>query len=323
MKTCNLCKTSVRDDANFCTFCGSKIQSFSELIKEKQNEMFSSNKQDSSEDKKFYNESLLIEVERFKRNSLMLISIFMILIMSLVFSLFFNGNDSKNKINAGENTIHIGEPVEKLYEYTYEFEIFEDDLKKQEYFNLFDDVSKKIPINREMFMQMYNAMGNLNMDKNKVFPFSLKRDLDGNNIYKFFYGGQEFNATFNNENKLLNIKNSLNENIFDNGQVVKNLNEFLVGYDEMFEVGRISKMIVNLIHSNPTISKFPNIKNEQQGWNMTLNGNVITVNSYVDSRSKLGTKIRDKFTVVLQKNENGYKLLDLVFNGEKSNKLIY
>ncbi len=322
MKNCSLCKTEVKDDANFCMFCGSKIQSLSELIKEKQNEMFSIDKKDLDDNEKFYNESLAFEVERIKRNSLILISVFMVLIISLIFSLFFNWNDSKNKINASENIIQ-SEPIEKLYEYTYEFEIFEDDLKKQEYFNLFNDVSKKIPINREMFMQMYNAMSSLDIDKYKVFPFSLKRDLDGNNVYKFFYGGQEFNAVFDNENKLLNVKNSLGENVFENGQVVKNLNEFLVGYDEMLEVGRISKMIVNLIHKNPTISKFPDIKNEQQSWNMTLNENVITVNSHVDSRNKVGIKIRDKFTVVLQKNENGYKLLDLIFNGEKSNKLIY
>lgn len=82
-------------------------------------------------------------------------------------------------------------------------------------------------------------------------------------------------------------------------------------------------MIINLIHDEPTISKFPSVTNQQYLWNITVQNNLITVVSYVDHRSEKGGKIRENFKIILKKDGTGYKIVDLIFNGEKSEKIIY
>lgn len=319
MKSCSVCKTTVRDEANFCTFCGSRIQSLSDMISEKQNELFSNENKYSEESTNLYNNTLSIEVDKIKRNSLMLILIFMFLVLSL---LLIN-NNVKNVITKEEYIIQSNDPIENIYEYGNDFGISEDGIKQEENSNFINGDNQQSSFNQEMYTQMSDALNALNIDKSRVTSVSFKKGLEGNNIYRFSYNSHLFNAEFDPENRLKFIKNSLNQNIFENGQVIKNLDEFVISYEEMLEINKISKMIINLIHKKPIISKFPNIKKQQYAWNITLQNGSIIVNSYVDSYGKHGSKIRDKFIIVLEKNGNRYKLLDLIYNGEKSNKIIY
>ena len=78
VKSCNVCKTVVKDNDNFCTFCGSKIQSLSELIQEKRNEMLLNDNKESIDN--FNNGFLSTEVRKFKRNR-------RTLVLSLIFLL--------------------------------------------------------------------------------------------------------------------------------------------------------------------------------------------------------------------------------------------
>ena len=119
------------------------------------------------------------------------------------------------------------------------------------------------------------------------------------------------------------VYNSNGEKVFEDGQVIKSIEEFLVSYEDMLNISKISKMIINLIHDEPTISKFPSIINQQYLWNITVQNNLITVVSYVDHRSEKGGKIRENFKIILKKDGSRYKIVDLIFNGEKSEKIIY
>ncbi len=320
MKSCSVCKTKVNDSANYCTFCGSKIQSLSDMINEKQNELFSYDKKDIEESKNLYNDTLSIEVEKIKRNSL----IYMLLFMLLLLSLFLINNKNNKVITTKEEyIIHSKDPIGHIYEFTYDFNIGDKNINSQGNSNFINNNDHKTSSNKEIYTQITDSFNALNIDKNKIVSKSFKNDLEGNKIYSFSYNSHGFNALFDKQNKLKFIKNSLNENIFENGNVIKNLNEFVVPYDDMLEINKISKMIINLIHEKPIISKFPNIKKEQYAWNMTLENNNIVVKSYVDSYNKHGSNHRDTFMIILEKNNNNYKLLDVVFNGEKSNKIIY
>lgn len=43
----------------------------------------------------------------------------------------------------------------------------------------------------------------------------------------------------------------------------------------------------------------------------------------MDHRSEKGGKIRENFKIILKKDGSIYKIVDLIFNGEKSEKIIY
>ena len=348
VKSCNVCKTVVKDNDNFCTFCGSKIQSLSELIQEKRNEMLLNDNKESIDN--FNNGFLSTEVRKFKKNRrtlvlsliFLLIAIFLGLLLgnqidgenvqseNVVIESQLDKNDYENVYNNGNNVAYKQEQenlfdgeFKPINEMEYNFQNNKGMENTQEYLTPSGNVSEKVSMSVERFLQFYNATDSLKMDRDKILFTSLVRDLNGKDLCKFVYNAHQFTASYGDNDKLLYIMNSFGEKVFEDGQVIKSIEEFLVSYEDMLNISKISKMIINLIHDEPTISKFPSIINQQYLWNITVQNDLITVVSYVDHRSEKGGKIRENFKIILKKDGSRYKIVDLIFNGEKSEKIIY
>lgn len=351
VKSCNICKTVVKDNDNFCTFCGSKIQSLSELIQEKRNEMLLNDNKESIDN--FNNGFLSSEVRKFRRNRKNLVLSLIFLLIAIILGLLLaNQIEQKNVQDENNENVVIESQLNKN-DYDNVYNNWNNDADKQEQEKLFYDEFKpineikynfqnnkvmgniqeylipyvssdeKVSMIRDMFLQLYNATDSLKMDRDKILFVSLTKDLDGKDLCKFIYNAHQFTASYRDDDKLLYIINSLGEKVFEDGQVVKSIYEFLLPYEDMLNISKISKMIINLIHDEPTISKFPSISNQQYSWNITAQNNLITVVSYVDHRSENGEKIRENFKIILEKDGNRYKIIDLIFNGEKNTKIIY
>lgn len=354
MKTCNICKTVVRDDANFCTFCGSKIQTLEELINEKRSELNikegdldcdinnktnSSQKQDEEKQ------------ERDKINFLILVGSLIFLLLITLISFIPNAKDNKDTHKDYEV---IQEQIDKNdYQGAYEnidkflqehenskyneelIKIKEDisdkinDLPKDfnnesdnNYVSLMDEEDKK-SIDENILNQLYDATTKLNMDKDRVKLTSLTTNSKGEDIFSFSYNGHKFNATYDNNDSLVYIKNSENDKVYENGQVIIDVGSFIVSHEEMINLSKVSKMIVNLVHKEPTISKFPDINENQYAWNIICKDNVITITSNVFYVNDNSVSVRENFKIVLRREGEGYKLLDLIINGVKSREILY
>lgn len=354
MKTCNICRTVVRDDANFCTFCGSKIQTLEELINEKRNELnikegdlnLSTNNEANSAQKDDKEKQ-----ERDKINFLILVASLIFLLLITLISFIPNAKDNREIYDDYQV---IQEQIDKqdyqgAYEnidkflQEYEDSKYEEELTKikenisgkinilqkdfniesdNNYVSLIDEKDKK-GVDENILNQLYDATTKLNMDKERVNLTSLTTNSKGEDIFSFSYNGHKFNATYDNNDSLLYIKNSENNKVYENGQVMIDIGSFIVSHEEMKNLSKVSKMIVNLVHKEPTISKFPDINENQYAWNIICKENVITITSNVFYVNNHNVSVRENFKIVLMREGEGYKLLDLIINGVKSREILY
>ena len=273
VKSCNVCKTVVKDNDNFCTFCGSKIQSLSELIQEKRNEMLLNDNKESIDN--FNNGFLSTEVRKFKRNRRTLVLSLIFLLIAIFLSLL-SGNQKEQKNVQSENVVIESQLDKNDYENVYnngnnvadkqeQENLFDGEFKPinemeynfqnnkvvgntQEYLTPPGNVSEKVSMSGDMFLQLYNATDSLKMDRDKILFTSLVRDLNGKDLCKFVYNAHQFTASYGDNDKLLYIMNSFGEKVFEDGQkqmvkdgfMVDALN-FMNSYQpvEIFEDGRI------------------------------------------------------------------------------------
>ena len=313
MKSCSLCKTVVRDDANFCTFCGTKIQTLNEMIDEKHNEFIKNNIDFANNNKtNVINEDLDFEDTKPQKTRTIFILILCILFLSLILNLLVS--DSRNDISLGTVKVEASDSkyIEKFLgeiEVNYEFSLKKD--------------SKMPLINSFMFSQLEDAFEHLEIDSKKVSSLNFNKTNDGNYSVRFNYDNQKFEAFYNESGELMSINNAFNDKIFERENMEEISGISNVPYEDMLLLSEISKKIINLIHNYPTISKFPSITNEQQYWKMLSEEDIITVSSHVNSKNENGIILRDKFKIKFVKDGEGYKIVDLIFNGDKSNKLVY
>ena len=216
VKSCNVCKTVVKDNDNFCTFCGSKIQSLSELIQEKRNEMLLNDNKESIDN--FNNGFLSTEVRKFKRNRrtlvlsliFLLIAIFLGLLVgnqidgenvqkeNVVIESQLDKNDYGDVYNNGNNVADKQEQenlfdgeFKPINEMEYNFQNNKVVGNTQEYLTPPGNVSEKVSMSGDMFLQLYNATDSLKMYRDKILFTSLVRDLNGKDLCKFVYNAQD------------------------------------------------------------------------------------------------------------------------------------
>lgn len=78
---------------------------------------------------------------------------------------------------------------------------------------------------------------------------------------------------------------------------VKELESKTINYDDMSAYYIMAKEIVESGLKNPRSADFPSIVARPEEIAMSKNGNVIAVQSYVDSKNSFGTSVRSKWTV--------------------------
>ena len=78
---------------------------------------------------------------------------------------------------------------------------------------------------------------------------------------------------------------------------VKELESKTINYDDMSAYYIMAKEIVESGLKNPRSADFPSIVARPEEISMSKNGNVIAVQSYVDSKNSFGTSVRSKWTV--------------------------
>lgn len=350
MKKCNICKTVVRDDANFCTFCGSRIQTLEEIINEKRNQLNIEGNLDCYENK-IDNSSLTINEDKRERDKIHVLILIGALILLLLITFISFIPNAKSDENIHREYKIIQSQLDKndykgAYENIDKFLQEHDDSKyKEELSKIKDDILDKIKIlspnfniesglintgltdNKDIYenisSQLYDAVIKLNMNKEKIILMSLITNSKGEDILSFSYNAHKFNAVYDNDNRLLYIKNNEDDKVYEDGQVLLDIGSFTVSNEEMVNLSKVSKMIVNLVHEEPTISKFPDINENQSSWNITCKDNVITITSNVFYVNNHSVGVYENFKIVLVRDGEGYKLLDLIINGIKSSDILY
>ena len=340
MKTCSVCnKTLINENESMCETCGSKIKSLNNLLQNKVEKeevpVVEHNNINYKVTKNFKNTGVLIEEEeRIKRNKLILICLSLLLFLGLMLNVLLessvmNGGNIKytpeiSNLKDNSNYIYdFNNEIKKKNKYDYVAYLkYSDDYKRIiNNKDLLEINNNGIYINENKLRQLYDACKNLLIDTNKVVLISSSKDISGNSLYEFIYDAQKFNV-FYDKDTISYISNGTNDKIFENGNVVKSVDEFLIPYDQMKEIVRISKSIINLIHIEPTISKYANLDDGKGNWIIFNRDGLITVLSHVKYVNG-GKTIKDNFEINLTKTGNGYKLVNLIYDDVKSNKLIY
>lgn len=347
MKSCHVCKTLVDEDEKFCTFCGNKFQTLSEFIDQKRDEVLFLN---SNEELRINNigiKLLSYEIEKFMKFKIGSFLVFILLFLCLIFGFYIQNEykayldyqtiqkdlerndyekaqiDIDRFLNSYGESSHVGELIKIRNEISHEVDRILNEKMTKEYLSQFDKIGENVSMSGDEVLKLYNVANLMGMDKNKIEILDFNKIEDGHDCCKFVYGNHGFSAYYGENGDVVNVKNSMEEDIFNSGQVVKPINEFLVSDLEGYDIIRISKMIINLIHDDPRVSKFPNSIGEKYFWNITKSDNKIFVSSHVKYKNQNYENIVEDFQIILEKNSTGYKLIDLIFNGEKSEKIIY
>lgn len=334
MRKCSVCSKNLLDDEeNVCKSCNSKIENLNHLLDNnpKKNMISSDIKQESKYIKTDY---LVNDVEKGRNNrKILLVLAFLFLLMVLSMELIRINNaseikkyESLNK-NVGVSDYNISSNEDtvknKVVEYKYSYNLddfvnYKDNVRNKE---VFKKIGDQVKLNENQLKELNKAFDGLLMDTSKVEILSSNKDISGKKIYKILYDTQKLNALFEND-KLIYISNILNEKLYEDDKVNKTFDKFLLELDKMKEIINISKKIINLVNVEPTVSRYPNLENELKNWNIFMENDVINVNSFVKYNNG-GQIIRNDFKILLVKKGDRYYILDLIYNGEKSKKLIY
>lgn len=340
MKYCSICnKSIIKDTENVCESCGSKISNLNQLLDNKKDDSITKvqEKQEKNNVERdvTQNFDILINEDKYAKNRIILAIMILLLSLGVLLGValentrinyggihnnsndlnknnyvyyYLEGTNNDATINGNEDGAILGSEIYTNYKKI---------INNKESINS----NNLINTNDNMLKQLYEACKSLLMNTENVEVISSKKDEVGNTVYEFIYDSQKFDGVFDKE-KLLYITNAFNDKIFENGQVIKSVDSFLLPYDEMEEIVRISKSIVNLIHVEPTISRFPKLNDKSGDWKIYIKDNIVTVLSYVKYTNG-GEIIRDDFEINLVKNGNGYKVHNIIYDGQKSYKLIY
>lgn len=88
--------------------------------------------------------------------------------------------------------------------------------------------------------------------------------------------------------------------LYENGSVVmsiKDLKERTIEHGDMYSYYIMAKMIVEDSLVNPRTAKFPSVNTNPEAVSMSKNGDLVVVQSYVDSQNAFGATVRNDWTV--------------------------
>ncbi len=349
MKSCSVCKTLVGEHEKFCTFCGNKIQTLSEFFDKTRDEVLGLSLPEDYKINKIGIQLLSCEIEKFMKFRIGSILILIFIALCVIFGFYIQDeyaeyrdykaiqeNLSNNEYQQTQvyidkflydyvDSSHRYELIRIKDEISHQVEMILAQQKTKDYLKYFDKIGESVSMGGDMVLRLYGVTDTLGMDKEKIkiIDFFESQNYQDHDYCIFVYRNHYFTAYYGDDNEIFRVRNSLNEDMFLNNQVEKSIYDFLLSDDEIHDVMRVSKMIVNLVHDDPTISKFPDMQNQKYYWNMMKKGDTIVVLSHVSYVNNMNQNIKENFQITLNKNETRYELLDLILDGKRNNQIIY
>lgn len=143
--------------------------------------------------------------------------------------------------------------------------------------------------------------------------YNLEYSGEENGIYYFIIRPENSNTPggLNIQNQQVISVDYANHILYENGQVVHTLSDYIITSDEKNDLVFDTQTYINNVLKSPSTAKYP----WYDEWYVGKDGDsgIITVQGYVDAQNSFGATTRSQFQVKYQNNQ----VISLIFDGEE------